>query len=490
MFRKWHTASTLPLWYFTLFFTLAMFLPRLVTKGLFGDGLLYASMARNMAIEKGSLWQPFFSSGYWLDGLPTIYYENPPLMLWLESHFFRFLGDIWWVEKLYCGVIFGLNVYLILQIGQLLERKYEILKGMGWLTLFFWMIIPRMLWGNPNNMMDCSLLLWCHLSILFILNMILQTRFNLVYGLLASGSIGLGILTKGPVALYPLAIPILFTFFIQQNTYKKAIFQTFLLTSITVFFFAALFYWNPAAKYYFQQYWEQRLYAVIVGSRTDMKLVGWERLELLETLSIELLPIAGVFLIAFIGLKIKKVSLQIHEITYQLGSFFLFLGFSATLPILASTKQSGIYLIPGLSMFAFSATFFALPFFQHWLSTTHFERFAPKLKSFSLLALGVTLLYTAALTGTYGRDEKLLRDIEKMKNIIPKDAKIGVTPALMSDFTIHTNLQRFGRYELSNKEDVAFFLTLKQSSDTTLLTKNFKPLNIETQYFTIYKKEF
>ena len=90
------------LWLFTVFFLAAMFLPRLVPQGLFGDGLLYASLARNLAEGKGSMWAPWFSSGYWLDfasGAP--YFENPPLMIWLEAVFFRILGDYWWVEKLY-----------------------------------------------------------------------------------------------------------------------------------------------------------------------------------------------------------------------------------------------------------------------------------------------------------------------------------------------------------------------------------------------------
>ncbi len=78
---------------FTVFFLAAMFLPRLVPQGLFGDGLLYASLARNLAEGKGSMWAPWFSSGYWLDfasGAP--YFENPPLMIWLEAVFFRIIG--------------------------------------------------------------------------------------------------------------------------------------------------------------------------------------------------------------------------------------------------------------------------------------------------------------------------------------------------------------------------------------------------------------
>jgi 4-amino-4-deoxy-L-arabinose transferase-like glycosyltransferase len=67
-------------------------LPRLAKKGLFGDGLLYASMSRNMAEGRGSIWQPYFSSSYWIEGVPSTYYENPPLMIWVQSWFFRLIG--------------------------------------------------------------------------------------------------------------------------------------------------------------------------------------------------------------------------------------------------------------------------------------------------------------------------------------------------------------------------------------------------------------
>ena len=46
------------------FLVLAMFLPRHVKKGMFGDGLLYASMARNMAEGRGSIWKPFLGNPF------------------------------------------------------------------------------------------------------------------------------------------------------------------------------------------------------------------------------------------------------------------------------------------------------------------------------------------------------------------------------------------------------------------------------------------
>jgi hypothetical protein len=43
---------------------LALTIPRMAQRGMFGDGLLYATIARNLSIGSGSFWAPWsVSSG-------------------------------------------------------------------------------------------------------------------------------------------------------------------------------------------------------------------------------------------------------------------------------------------------------------------------------------------------------------------------------------------------------------------------------------------
>jgi hypothetical protein len=530
MFQISDTTKTNAFKYFALFYVTAMFLPRLVVQGMFGDGLLYSSIARNMSIGKGSMWQPFFSSSYWLDNVLPIYYENPPLMLWLESLFFRVLGDYWWVEKVFSLVILLINCFLMGEIWQLFEKKYIKIEGLGYFVLIFWHLMPRVLWGNPNNMMDNNLLTFCLLSILFILKAITNQNiaqnadnqsvntpsvfsqksliqsihsfpkyrdklFIIHHSSLTLGSfcIFLGILTKGPVALYPLSIPILFYFFTKEITLKKAFNYTLILTILSSLFFIGLLYFNSAATIYFKNYWEQRLLAVIVGSRDDMKLSGWQHLEIVETLFVELLPILIVFLIVYSILKYKKIDVLIQKKYINFGLFFTFLGFAATLPIIISTKQSGIYLIPGLPMFAFAATFFSLPFLEKMVNLVQFSRFSKRLTYFSWIGLAVSLMYSGIIAGDYGRDKLLLSDVAHLKKIIPQDAKVGVCFQMMNDFTYHVNLQRFCRYELRKNTPTDFFLTRKIECDSvhqdSLKMAGYAPISIDNNYFVIYKRE-
>ncbi len=262
--------------------------------------------------------------------------------------------------------------------------------------------------------------------------------------------------------------------------------------AVSSLLFIGLLYVSPAAKTYFGIYWEQRLLAVIIGSRDDMKLSGWQHFEILETLFVELLPVLIVFLIFYVALKAKKIRIDMPKSYINLGLFFLFLGFAATLPIMISTKQSGIYLIPGLPMFAFSAAFFALPFFERLVNLTMFERFSLRFKYFSWLGLTVSLIYSAVIMGNFDRDKLLLSDVEYLKKVIPQDAKVGVCSEMMDNFVFHVNLQRFCRFELRKYTPTDYFLTRKTECDSvhrdSLLAIGFKPVDMDNRYFVIYKK--
>ncbi|UCD81165.1 MAG: hypothetical protein JSW26_06980 [Desulfobacterales bacterium] len=51
---------------------------KLLELGKHGDGIEYASVARNMAEGRGSLWRPYFS-----DTFGKLYREHPPLIYWI-----------------------------------------------------------------------------------------------------------------------------------------------------------------------------------------------------------------------------------------------------------------------------------------------------------------------------------------------------------------------------------------------------------------------
>ena len=74
----------------------AAIVPRLAQRGMFVDGVTYASIARNLSEGRGSFWSPSYTA--------TVYpqfHEHPPFGFWLQSWWFRVLGDHLFVERAY-----------------------------------------------------------------------------------------------------------------------------------------------------------------------------------------------------------------------------------------------------------------------------------------------------------------------------------------------------------------------------------------------------
>ncbi|MDZ7668001.1 MAG: hypothetical protein U5Q16_00760 [Gammaproteobacteria bacterium] len=73
--------------------------PDLVTRGLALDGLVYASIAQQLAQGAGGFWAlPHY------DGSPGAFLEHPPLGIWLLAQWMRLVGDAFWAEKAYAGL--------------------------------------------------------------------------------------------------------------------------------------------------------------------------------------------------------------------------------------------------------------------------------------------------------------------------------------------------------------------------------------------------
>ena len=68
-------------------------LPRMLSYGMFLDGITYASIARNMAQNYGSFWRPYYTAT-----VAAVFYDQPPLGLWLQSWAYRLLGDAVYIE--------------------------------------------------------------------------------------------------------------------------------------------------------------------------------------------------------------------------------------------------------------------------------------------------------------------------------------------------------------------------------------------------------
>jgi hypothetical protein len=170
--------------------------PALFSEGMVMDGVLYASISRNMADGLGTFWKPYLSHGFFPE-----FYEHPPLALGLQSLWFRVFGDSIYVERFYSLFTYFLMGLVIVAIWKQFTNSYKT----GWIPLLFYFSMLKISWACANNMLENTMSVFIGLSILFYLKSI---NNNKMYFVIISGLfLFLATLTKGLVGLYVWGFP-------------------------------------------------------------------------------------------------------------------------------------------------------------------------------------------------------------------------------------------------------------------------------------------
>ena len=458
--------------------TLAVFaaatLPRLAHRGMFVDGVTYASIARNLAQGQGSFWAPFYTA--------TIYprfHEHPPLGFWLQSLWFRVLGDHLFVERLY-AVTIGLAtagllaaIYRQLHIDAATEEstadRHDDRSGgldrmpvsprsqssvgrspsavgeeaLGWLPVILWIAAPVVSWAIVGNLLETTVALFTTIALAAAVKA--GARSDRVQGLLGaatawsvlSGSciVGAG-LTKGPVGLFPLAAPALFLLLPDRRRARRLLAVQWL----TVILWALLLWgWSPA-RTSLHEYFSQQVMPALAGERevsqSSFTIVrAWLQGVVAPMFAAGILAVAtaGRFVMPSRGVRARALVL------------FL-VGLAGTLPILASAKQAGHYLVPAVPLFALAAALVLGP-----TATIAGQRISAQ-RSRTLMNIVIVLLFFGTIAGSLapvlGRDRERLAEIDAIAAVVPLGQTVGLCPESNSDWGLHAWFERRFRVSL------------------------------------------
>jgi len=181
---------------------LAMQLPNVLVLGKNADGVEYAAVARNLAEGHGTLFRPYLSDHQW-----PVHYEQPPLFYGIQSLFFRIFGDVHWLEGIY-GVTIGL---IILALAALVWRDVRRERGDAdvgaWWPILLLLTVSQFLYNTQSNRLLTTFMVFALLAVWFAWRSVTRPdRFG-ANALLAGLAIFLGFQTKGPFALFALAVP-------------------------------------------------------------------------------------------------------------------------------------------------------------------------------------------------------------------------------------------------------------------------------------------
>lgn len=475
-----HYRRHLPFIFVVLLFIIVAFLDRLLPEGMFSDGLLYAAIGRNMAQGMGSFWVPYVGHG-------AYFWEHPPLMMGMESVFYRILGDHYSTEKIYCFVVWLVNVLLIRKLWRIdadAERR-----PLYWLPLLMWSLSPTVLWTYPNNGLECTMAIFDMAAVLFAYKACRQMQGRYYHIAFAALCVILATLTKGPVGFFPLAVPVVYSIAFRGNI-KAAVINTLLLFVMVTAAYLLLISFNTP-RYALGRYLDQQLFSSLAGQREQVDS-SLGRLNIFKLLLMQVGPAAGITLLLFAVARIFRVKAAMG-IEKKLAVFFLLTGICASLPIIISIKQSSFYLVPSIPFYAIGFALLAYPFISGLIA--RYTMPAAGRRVFGILAVIAVIvcaIYLWPKANTVGREQELLADVKHISTIIKPREVVSICPAMVQDYTFSAYAERYGKIEMRPFEQHKYIIVSRDlcwAFGDSLSAHGYIRVNLPTQKYDLYKQQ-
>ena len=452
---------------------------RLIPDGFHPDSLVYMSMALDIAEGESSFWHIHFT-----DTLFNQFYEHPPLGIFTMSIPFYIFGNSIFIDKLY-GTVFGILIAISMaSIVGLVYKEHK--RNALLLSLFYFLAFPITSNTLENNLLEIPATFFILLSVYSFLKYALTSKNRVVYSLLFTLALLSSFLVKGPVTLFPLALPFFF-FSLFSNSYSfKEMLKFYFLVTLFAMLFSFSLYLYPDSNIYLYTYFQNQIVSSIDGSRG-----GEEHFKLTSQLLIDLSSIFIVSLLAiFIGHK-KFVKLNFSKEFW----LFILIGLSGSLPLEVSPRQHDYYIFSSLAFFAIAFGILFTEPITVLLRKLYSHRFIAVL---NIILFVTVVVITSDRLGSNSRYKNFYNDFIKAEVNIKKGSRILTctnNPADYSKFFnnigLKANLKRHFRAELIQTDDSHnYFLTTKNSLvGCTPDTKEYLYIGRkEASYYLLYKR--
>jgi len=459
----------------------AVILPALVQDGMFMDGMLYTSVAHNLANGIGTFWEPFFSTSWEMSGVNT-FHEHPPLVFGIQSIFFKIFGSSIYVERGYVLLTAIATAYMIHRIWKLIYVENLQLQKMSWLPILFWITIPVCFWSYQNNMQENTMGLFCSIAIYFGIQFCRADAMNWSQLLICGNFIFLSAFSKGVPGLFPLACVGIYWMTHFNFSIIKMIVSTLLLVLIPVIIIAIIYYSNESAASSLSFYFNSRLMGRVEAAPTVDS-----RFYIVGRLISELLGI--IIITSLLGLfqQLKKPIIE-HTIQWKDAFCFLLIGISAAIPLALTMVQKGFYMVPAFPYLAIGFSILIAPLIVDFISKINTKKVAFKSLNFiSIVLLISVFIFTSTQFGKRKRDNDLLSDVYEIGKIIPTHSTIGTSQNIWNNWSLHTYLVRHYFISLEKQTSNHTFLLLKKANRPKEFS-NYKKLKASLNQFDLFQK--
>jgi 4-amino-4-deoxy-L-arabinose transferase-like glycosyltransferase len=461
---------------FLLSLIILLFLPNLLQRGMFVDGLWYSTISKNLADGLGSFWYPCFTKTMY-----PVFNEHPPLVFGIQSFFFKFFGSSVYVEKIFALFIICLTIILIRILWRTLFTDKPEFRNLGFIPILLWVLHETTYLYYPNNLLECTQGVFILLSVILILTGLREENFlSYLYIFLAGISLILSFLSKGFTGLYPLITIFIYHVIIRKIHLKKlVIYNAILFASFGLLIFLYLF--NQSASDNLNNYINTQVFAALKGERIENMHPNRFYIvkRLLET---SILPVALTILVTLIS-YIKYGAKYIFRFRKEF-LFFIVLGLSGVLPMMVSQKQGTYYLITTIPYFSIALGLLLISneSVLNWL------RKSISFKIITILLLLFSIIYPLfSINKINKRDRTLVEDIDQFDEILEQRTTIGCI-VNKNEYSLYGFFMR--NYDISlDTKNPYNYPWIVCDKNLPFDSAHYEPMNLETKKFYLLKKK-
>ena len=468
--------SKRPFYLLLLALFILLFIPNLIKKGMFVDGLWYATISNNLADGIGSFWSPCFTRTMY-----PHFFEHPPLVFGIQSTFFKLFGNSLYVEKIYAFFIICITLTLIIILWRLLFRDSPELRSFAFMPGILWIIHDTTYLYYPNNLLECTQGVFILISVIFIVKGIQEAnKRSYLFMFLAGISLIFSFLSKGFTGLYPLIAIIIYYLIFKTIPFKRMVLYNIIFWGGFSLIFLLLVL-NKNAATDIINYINTQVIAALEGHRTEnMQSSRFHILKMLFETS--LLPLTLVVILTLIS-YFKHGERNIFKYKKEF-LFFLILCLSGVIPMMVSKKQGTYYLLTVTPYISIALS----------LILIRSEKIIYKLNESKLFRnITLVLLISAIIYPFFSinkinkRDRTILHDLKKFDTIIKDNSTMGCITK-NNEISLYGYFMRLYTISVDTTRPYNYPL-LVSDKETPIDTSNYQSIDLKTEKFNLYRKK-
>ena len=463
---------------FLIAFLTTVVVTPLFQKGVFGDGLMYLTVAFNRFKGYGSFWKQHYSNTSM-----SFFCEQPPLYFESLGVFYKMFGGHELAEKIYTTALLAATVIFSLMLWRRLTGQ----KTLGWLVSLLVFCVPVFSWTYCNQLIETLVaplaLLAFYLQLRFAAAITLKQRLLFLGG--GTAVLLALFLTKGLQSVFVVAALFFAALTVGRKACKSFLWRGALVVTAFAGVLGALFLMHDEARFWLTSYFQKRL----VATFNDKGATAAHHLEIVIRFFSELLPVIGLLVLVSVYVTLgRKYPFRLQWENFKLNRrahWLILISLSGSLPLAVTLEQRGFYLSPA---FPFMIIGLSLLFHRYLvLAWGLLARGREKLLgAASGTALAGALFFFLACKDGYKRDEEMMKDVAQIITKTGYGDTIGINQSTWNTFSLHSYLNKRNDNHLAVTDTLRFFVQEQLNPDT--VPSHYKKVDIPTKQVHLYRR--